>query len=127
MRSRRWKSGCSCSEWSRVVDWRWLNTPSSTVVSGPSEAVERWVRRLGEEGVFSRQVQVDHASHSAEMDPIWSEFGKWRSSVSCAAGRAGADRDDGDGARCDGTALDAEYWVPAPAADGAFLDLALRS
>jgi acyl transferase domain-containing protein len=38
-----------------------VNTPGSTVVSGAMEAIERWVGRLGEEGVFCRQVSVDYA------------------------------------------------------------------
>ena len=54
---------------------------------GPSEAVERWVQRLGEEGVFSRLVNVDYASHSAEMDPILSELASALSVVAPQAGR----------------------------------------
>ncbi|MFX5776889.1 acyltransferase domain-containing protein, partial [Acinetobacter baumannii] len=51
-----------------------VNTPGSTVVSGPTEAIERWVSDLGKEGVFCRQVNVDYASHSAEMDSILPEL-----------------------------------------------------
>ena len=64
-----------------------VNTPSSTVVSGPSEAVERWVQRLGEEGVFCRRVNVDYASHSAEMDPILSELASALSDLRRRLGR----------------------------------------
>ncbi len=76
----------------KAAEWSGLslavvNTPGSTVVSGPSEAVERWVHRLSEEGVFCRQVNVDYASHSAEMDPILPELERLLSD-SRAAGRA---------------------------------------
>jgi acyl transferase domain-containing protein len=48
----------------KAAEWSGLslavvNTPGSTVVSGAMEAIERWVSRLGEEGVFCRQVNVD--------------------------------------------------------------------
>ena len=49
-----------------------------------------------EEGVFCRQVNVDYASHSAEMDPILPELERLLSDL-VAAGRAGADGVDGDG------------------------------
>ena len=74
------------SEWSGL-SLAVVNTPSSTVVSGPSEAVERWVQRLGEEGVFSRLVNVDYASHSAEMDPILSELASALSELAPQAGQ----------------------------------------
>src|SRR5262249_21175151 len=49
------------SEWSGL-SLAVVNTPRSTVVSGSSDAIERWVRVLSEEGVFCRQVRVDYAS-----------------------------------------------------------------
>ena len=86
-----------------------VNTPSSTVVSGPSEAVERWVQRLGEEGVFCRRVNVDYASHSAEMDPILSELESALSDLAPQAGQVPM-VSTVTGARCEGTALDGTYW-----------------
>ena len=86
-----------------------VNTPSSTVVSGPSEAVERWVQRLGEEGVFCRRVNVDYASHSAEVDPILSELESLLSDLAPQAGQV-AMVSTVTGARCEGTTLDGAYW-----------------
>jgi len=85
-----------------------VNTPGSTVVSGAMEAIERWVGRLGEEGVFCRQVSVDYASHSAEMDPILAEL-----KACCPTLRrrqSGCDDLDGDGIALRGASLDGAYW-----------------
>ena len=98
----------------KAAEWSGLslavvNTPGSTVVSGPSEAVERWVRRLGEEGVFCRQVSVDYASHSAEMDPILPELERALSDLAPQAGQVPM-VSTVTGARCEGTTLDGAYW-----------------
>ncbi|MEU6161588.1 type I polyketide synthase, partial [Streptomyces sp. NPDC047130] len=47
-----------------------VNTPGSTIVSGEAEAVVRLVDRLGEQGVYARKINVDYASHNAQMDPL---------------------------------------------------------
>ena len=96
------------SEWSGL-SLAVVNTPSSTVVSGPSEVVERWVQRLGEEGVFCRRVNVDYASHSAEMDPILAELESALSDLAPQAGQVPM-VSTVTGARCEGTTLDGTYW-----------------
>ncbi|HEY2418963.1 MAG TPA: type I polyketide synthase, partial [Steroidobacteraceae bacterium] len=96
------------SEWSGL-SLAVVNTPGSTVVSGPIEAVERWVVRLGEEGVFCRQVSVDYASHSAEMDPILPELERTLADLAPQAGQV-AMISTVTGSRCDGTSLDGAYW-----------------
>ncbi|MGW0932766.1 SDR family NAD(P)-dependent oxidoreductase [Streptomyces sp. NPDC002644] len=47
-----------------------VNTPGSTIVSGEAEAVVRLVEQLGEQGVYARKINVDYASHNAQMDPL---------------------------------------------------------
>ena len=86
-----------------------VNTPGSTVVSGAMEAIERWVGRLGEEGVFCRQVNVDYASHSAEMDPILAELEGLLSELAPQAGQI-AMISTVTGSRCEGASLDGAYW-----------------
>src|SRR5262249_59930200 len=86
------------AEWSSL-SLAVVNTPGSTVVSGASEAIERWVRRLSEEGVFCRQVNVDYASHSAEMDPILPELERLLSDLSPQAGRLSRGWPGGGGRR----------------------------
>ncbi|WP_156175395.1 type I polyketide synthase, partial [Bradyrhizobium sp. LTSP849] len=98
----------------KAAEWSGLsvavvNTPGSTVVSGPTEVVERWVGRLGQEGVFCRQVNVDYASHSAEMDPILPELEGLLSDLAPQAGEV-AMISTVTGARCEGTSLDGSYW-----------------
>src|SRR5471032_60310 len=98
----------------KAAEWSGLslavvNTPGSTVVSGSMEAIERWVGGLGEEGVFCRQVSVDYASHSAEMDPILPELESLLSDLAPQAGRV-AMVSTVTGSRCEGTSLDGAYW-----------------
>src|SRR4029453_16210755 len=44
-----------------------VNTSNSTVVSGESEAIALLVAALQARGVFCRTINVDYASHSAQM------------------------------------------------------------
>jgi pimaricinolide synthase PimS1 len=98
----------------KAAEWSGLslavvNTPGSTVVSGSSDVVERWVNRLTEEGVFCRQVNVDYASHSAEMDPILPELEQALSDLAPQAGQVPM-VSTVTGTRCDGTTMDGAYW-----------------
>ena len=96
------------SEWSGL-SLAAVNTPSSTVVSGRRELVERWVTELSEEGLFSRLVNVDYASHSAEVDPILAELESALSDLAPQAGQVPM-VSTVTGARCEGTTLDGTYW-----------------
>lgn len=49
--------------------------PETVLLSGTKAGVESVVRALDERGTFARFVDVDYASHSAEMDPILDELG----------------------------------------------------
>jgi acyl transferase domain-containing protein len=51
-----------------------VNTPSSCVVSGPTDAVEQFEQRLAEEGKVCRRLQVSHAFHSGMTDPVLKPF-----------------------------------------------------
>ncbi|WP_426410337.1 SDR family NAD(P)-dependent oxidoreductase [Bradyrhizobium ganzhouense] len=98
----------------QVPEWSGLsvavvNTPGSTVVSGPTEVVERWVGHLGKEGVFCRQVNVDYASHSAEMDPILPELEGLLSDLAPQPGQV-AMISTVTGTRCEGASLIGAYW-----------------
>ena len=67
------------------------------------------VQRLGEEGVFCRRVNVDYASHSAEVEPILSELESLLSDLAPQVGRVPM-VSTVTGARCEGTTLDGTYW-----------------
>lgn len=51
-----------------------INGPSSTVASGPVEAIEALERRLSDMGVEGRRLRASHAFHSAMMEPILGAF-----------------------------------------------------
>ena len=86
------------------------NSPTSTVISGDPEALATIVKGLDERGIFCRQVKVDVASHSPQMDQLREEL---LASLGDLAPRAGdiplySTVDD---APRDGSELDAAYWV----------------
>ncbi|MFV2216907.1 type I polyketide synthase [Actinomadura sp. LOL_016] len=47
-----------------------VNGPASTVVSGAPEAVDGFLGECGDEGIRTRRVSVDYASHSPQVDRI---------------------------------------------------------
>ncbi|MFD0690920.1 type I polyketide synthase [Actinomadura fibrosa] len=51
-----------------------LNTPDSTVLSGPADLVDRVAAGWRERGRKTRRLRVSHAFHSALMDPMLEEF-----------------------------------------------------
>lgn len=51
-----------------------VNSPDTTVVSGPTPAVEELAGRLADAGVGARLLRTSHAFHSPMMDPIVAQF-----------------------------------------------------
>ena len=86
-----------------------VNTPTSTVVSGDREAIEQFVGRRTEEGVFCRRVDVDYASHSAQVDGILGELKEALHGVQPRAASVGM-FSTVTGEPLEGTELDAQYW-----------------
>ncbi|OKJ97253.1 hypothetical protein AMK33_30180 [Streptomyces sp. CB02400] len=64
-----------------------VNTPTSTVISGDSDALDAFLTRLRAENVFARRVQVDYASHSAHMDPLLPALAEELAGLQPRAGR----------------------------------------
>ena len=56
------------------LDLAAVNTPSSSVVSGPAEAVGRLEQDLAARGITARPLHTSHAFHSAMMDAILPAF-----------------------------------------------------
>ncbi|HEY6880607.1 MAG TPA: type I polyketide synthase [Polyangiales bacterium] len=51
-----------------------VNTPDSTLVSGESAAIDTFVASREKHGIFCRRIDVDYASHSAQMDGLLEEL-----------------------------------------------------
>ncbi|MFD2767405.1 type I polyketide synthase [Micromonospora eburnea] len=86
------------------------NSPTSTVISGDPQALATIVESLDERGVFCRQVKVDVASHSPQMDRLREDLLAGLADVAPGAGRIPL-YSTVDDASCDGSGLDAAYWV----------------
>ncbi|MES4904969.1 MULTISPECIES: type I polyketide synthase [unclassified Streptomyces] len=87
-----------------------LNSPSSTVVSGPPDAVAAVVAACEATGARARAIDVDYASHGPQVDEIADEV------TARLAGVGGAATDVAfcstvTGGLMDTTALDADYWL----------------
>ncbi|MGZ4106710.1 MAG: SDR family NAD(P)-dependent oxidoreductase, partial [Tumebacillaceae bacterium] len=51
-----------------------VNGANSSVVAGPTEAIEALEKQLNEQGVLCRALETSHAFHSSMMDPILATF-----------------------------------------------------
>ncbi|MFF5782332.1 type I polyketide synthase [Streptomyces virginiae] len=86
------------------------NGPSSTVLAGESAALDAIRRHLDEEGVFSRPVQVNVASHSPAMEGIRPELLDALADLVPATPRT-ALYSTVRAAPVEGPDLDAAYWM----------------
>ncbi|MFI0901913.1 SDR family NAD(P)-dependent oxidoreductase, partial [Streptomyces sp. NPDC020983] len=87
-----------------------VNGPSSTVVSGPPEAVAEVVAQVGADGGRARLVDVDYASHGPQVDEIAAELTGLLGTVT-PAGTTVAFYSSLTGGRVDTGDLDTGYWV----------------
>ncbi|MFF3395074.1 SDR family NAD(P)-dependent oxidoreductase [Streptomyces sp. NPDC002669] len=86
-----------------------VNTAGSTIISGQADAIEQIVAELQAKEVYARKINVDYASHNAQMDPLLPDL---------ASGFEGLVPRRADlafystvtGAVSDGTDLDGTYW-----------------
>ncbi|MEU0765355.1 acyltransferase domain-containing protein, partial [Streptomyces microflavus] len=86
------------------------NSPGSTVLSGDPQALTAIVADLEGRGVFCRQVKVDVASHSPQMEQLREELLACLGDIAPRAGRTPL-HSTVDDAPCDGSGWDAAYWV----------------
>ncbi|UUU45067.1 acyltransferase domain-containing protein (plasmid) [Streptomyces sp. NBC_00162] len=86
-----------------------VNTTGSTIISGVADAITKIVAELSDQNVYARKINVDYASHNAQMDPLLPDL---------AAGFEGLVPSRTDialystvtGQVADGTELDGTYW-----------------
>ncbi len=62
------------AELNEIVSIAAFNAPSQTVISGRVEQLEKFAKRLDEEGISSTHLNVSHAFHSELMRPMLREF-----------------------------------------------------
>ncbi|RHZ44133.1 type I polyketide synthase [Aspergillus thermomutatus] len=63
------------------VDIACENSPEETVLAGPQKSIESLAETLSARGLQSKKLEVTHAFHSSQMDPILSELNSAASSV----------------------------------------------
>ncbi len=85
------------------------NGPSSVVLSGAPEVLDRLVARWSEEGVETRRIAVDYASHSPQVEPIRERLLAVLDGIRPRAS-AVPFYSTVTGAPVDTTELDAAYW-----------------
>ncbi|MFJ2249632.1 SDR family NAD(P)-dependent oxidoreductase [Streptomyces sp. NPDC087862] len=86
-----------------------VNTAGSTIISGRAEAVERIVAELQAQDVYARKINVDYASHNAQMDPLLPGLASGFEGL--VPRRAGIPfYSTVTGEVSDGTGLDGAYW-----------------
>ncbi|MDK0524618.1 type I polyketide synthase [Streptomyces sp. ML-6] len=86
-----------------------VNTSGSTVISGQADAIERIVAELQEKEIYARRINVDYASHNAQMDPLLPALAQGFEGL--APRRADlAFYSTVTGEVSDGTGLDGTYW-----------------
>ena len=95
------------------------NGPHTTVISGDTHAIETLLRDLTARDIYCRQIKVDVASHSAQVDPILPDLLAELSDIrpqpaevpllSTVTGKYS--RATGDSSPEETTCMDARYWV----------------
>ncbi|MGW0932759.1 amino acid adenylation domain-containing protein [Streptomyces sp. NPDC002644] len=86
-----------------------VNTPTSVVVSGDVDAVERLLASLDGTDVFCRRIASDTAGHCAHIDPMLPRLAEELASLRPAAWSVPF-YSTVTGGVLEGTALDADYW-----------------
>ena len=87
-----------------------LNAPRSTVLAGDPAALDALLGTLDSEGIFSRRVKVDVASHGPQMDPLVDRLEEAVRSVTARASDT-AIYSTVSASLIEGAELDAAYWA----------------
>ncbi|MEV0444358.1 type I polyketide synthase [Streptomyces spectabilis] len=97
------------AEWDGAVSVAAANGPSSVVLSGDADALDRLVERWTADGVETRRIAVDYASHSAHVERIEERL---RAALDGIRPRTSAVPfySTVTGGLLDTAALDAAYW-----------------
>uniref|UniRef100_UPI001F08E074 acyltransferase domain-containing protein n=1 Tax=Streptomyces scabiei TaxID=1930 RepID=UPI001F08E074 len=97
------------ARWSGRLSLAAVNGPSAVVVSGDTEALTELIAACEEEGVRTRTIAVDYASHSAHVERIREEVLDALDGIAPVAGRVPL-HSTLTGDWLDTTEMDAGYW-----------------
>lgn len=86
-----------------------INAPCQITLSGSLDALERLQAQLRPRGTFFRLLDLDHAFHSRQMEPIRTHVIENLSDLEPSTG-TGCFVSTVEGATVEGTRLNAEYW-----------------
>ncbi|MEV7560914.1 SDR family NAD(P)-dependent oxidoreductase [Streptomyces sp. NPDC089795] len=86
-----------------------VNTAGSTVISGRADAITAIVAELSGRDVYARRINVDYASHNAQMDPLLPALADGFQDLT-PTGTDIAFYSTVTGGVADGTELDGGYW-----------------
>ncbi|MEV7561061.1 type I polyketide synthase, partial [Streptomyces sp. NPDC089795] len=86
-----------------------VNTAGSTVISGRADAITAIVADLSGRDVYARRINVDYASHNAQMDPLLPALAEGFQDLT-PAGTDIAFYSTVTGGVADGAELDGGYW-----------------
>jgi len=86
-----------------------INGPRSTVVSGPTGAIDALLGALAQDQVFARKIRVDYASHGPEVEAIHDELLDALAGIRPRPSQVPM-ISTVTGQPVDGSALDADYW-----------------
>ena len=92
------------------VDVAAVNGPAATVVSGDPGGLAGLLARCAAEGVQARRIDVDYASHCAQVDVVEEELAAALAGIGAAAGQVPF-ASSVTGGWLDGGELDAAYWM----------------
>ena len=87
-----------------------FSSPTTCIVSGEADEIERFVRDMTAENVFSREVQIGYASHSPAVDPVLVPLRERLSGLAPSAGTIPIYTTVAGGL-VDGATLDGAYWA----------------
>ncbi|MET9217263.1 type I polyketide synthase [Streptomyces sp. NPDC003300] len=98
------------ARWDGRISVASVNGPSSTVVSGEPQALDDLLAACEAGGVRARRIDVDYASHSAQVDAIRDKVIEALSGIEPRSSQVPF-YSTVTGGKLDTTALDAAYWV----------------
>lgn len=99
----------SLEPWAGRLDVAARNGPSTVVVSGAAPALAELTERCAQEGIFAFPVAADFAAHSPQVEPLREDLLAALEGIRPGPGGIPL-HSTVEGARIDGTAMDADYW-----------------